>query len=244
MPPPTSLNLFASAISLQRENYNTLRESFLVAPDGRWADDCSRPDVNGESSTKTTSAGRNAQTTFDPLSLDEQSPWKTWYAHLDLRKVIMQDVDRTFPDIPYFTLERVRRSMVTMLFLFAVLNPDVGYRQVSCECHSDVPKADAKGMHELLAVCLLVVDRDSLSLPTSNGSAQMVQAMYTTLDRRFVEHDAFELFMAIMKPAKAFYEWRQEEGPVSLTPTADAQCGLTVANKGSCSGTSTDHRPL
>lgn len=43
----------------------------------------------------------------------------------------MQDVDRTFPDIPYFTLERVKRCMVTMLFLFTVLNPDVGYRQVS-----------------------------------------------------------------------------------------------------------------
>jgi TBC1 domain family member 5 len=76
--------------------------------------------------------------------------------------------------------------------------------------------ADEQGMHELLAVCLLVVDRDSLALPDSNGSAQMVQAMYTTLDRRYVEHDAFELFMAIMKLAKAFYEWRQEEGPVSL----------------------------
>lgn len=140
LPPPTSLNLFASAISIQRENYNTLRESFLVAPDGRWADDCSRPEYNGEGSSKPISASRNAQTTFDPLSLDEQSPWKTWYAHLELRKVIMQDVDRTFPDIPYFTLERVRRSMVTMLFLFSVLNPDVGYRQVSFRHDSSRPE--------------------------------------------------------------------------------------------------------
>ena len=45
----------------------------------------------------------------------------------------MQDVDRTFPDLEYFTLERVRRSMVTMLFLFSVMNPDVGYRQVSLD---------------------------------------------------------------------------------------------------------------
>jgi TBC1 domain family protein 5 len=40
-------------------------------------------------------------------------------------------VERTFPDIPYFELERVRTALVTVLFLFSVLNPDVGYRQVS-----------------------------------------------------------------------------------------------------------------
>jgi len=84
------------------------------------------------SATRTRSAAaEGGGSAFDPLSLDENSPWKAWYAHLDLRKVIMQDVDRTFPDLVYFTMERVKRSMVTMLFLFSVMNPDVGYRQVS-----------------------------------------------------------------------------------------------------------------
>jgi TBC1 domain family protein 5 len=84
-------------------------------------------------------------------------------------------------------------------------------------------------MHELLAVCLMTVDRDSLIRPTSPdtiqhmssplGSPNMEQpgvrdAMYTTLDRRYVEHDTFELFCAIMKGAKSSYEWRAEEGPV------------------------------
>jgi TBC1 domain family protein 5 len=64
------------------------------------------------------------------LSLDGSSPWKTWFAHLELREMIRQDVERTFPDIPYFTIERVRKSLTTMLFIFSVLNPDVGYRQV------------------------------------------------------------------------------------------------------------------
>lgn len=67
---------------------------------------------------------------WDPLSLDGDSPWRTWFEHTDLRALIRQDVDRTFPDMPYFAIERVRRSLVTMLFLFSVLNPDVGYRQV------------------------------------------------------------------------------------------------------------------
>ncbi len=70
-------------------------------------------------------------------------------------------------------------------------------------------------MHELLAVCLLTVDRDSLSPSSPPETGVMAEAMESTLDRRYVEHDAFDLFMAIMKPAKAFYEWKQEEGPVS-----------------------------
>ena len=84
-------------------------------------------------------------------------------------------------------------------------------------------------MHELLAVCYLVVDRDSLVVPpiTSSPSPLDTQtakeisdkAMYATLDRKYVEHDAFELFVSLMKPAKAFYEWRAEEGPVSPSPS-------------------------
>ena len=38
--------------------------------------------------------------------------------------------------------------------------------------------------------------------------------MTATLDRRYVEHDAFGLFQEVMKGAKPFYEWRAEEGPV------------------------------
>lgn len=83
-----------------------------------------------------------------------------------------------------------------------------------------------QGMHELLAVCLLVIDRDSLEsqskkelksplLGTQSKEKVMSEAIDATLDRAFVEHDAFELFAALMKHAKAFYEWRSEEGPVS-----------------------------
>jgi TBC1 domain family protein 5 len=85
-------------------------------------------------------------------------------------------------------------------------------------------------MHELLAVCLYTIDRDSLLSPTSlpeqptsplldtpkSEQSVRTEAMYTTLDRRFVEHDTFELFCGIMKGAKSTYEWRAEEGPVSL----------------------------
>ncbi|WVQ94062.1 hypothetical protein IAU59_001140 [Kwoniella sp. CBS 9459] len=236
LPPPTSLDLFHQSLSTAREGYNALRRRFLVAPDGRWASDCtgsddhpaqssgpsssqthstssSHPDLNPNAPQNATSSSSSTSPKdgWDPLSLSTSSPWKTWFAHVDLRSTISQDVERTFPDIPYFQLTRVRKCLTTSLFLFAVLNPDVGYRQ---------------GMHELLACCFLAVDRDSLDR-TRRGESRdakastAANAMWSTLDRRFVEHDAFELFNAIMKGGKAFYEWRAEEGPVrTRTPSA------------------------
>ena len=42
----------------------------------------------------------------------------------------------------------------------------------------------------------------------------MKEAMTATLDRRYIEQDAFGLFQEVMRGAKPFYEWRAEEGPV------------------------------
>lgn len=75
-------------------------------------------------------------------------------------------------------------------------------------------------MHELLAAAMLVVDRDSLNVPPVDQrppARPIDAALDATLDRAYVEHDAFRLFQEIMRPAKAFYEWRAEEGPVSGT---------------------------
>ena len=77
-------------------------------------------------------------------------------------------------------------------------------------------------MHELLAVCFWAIDRDSIPIPTPGGLDSplgrdvMDDAMRTTLDRRYIEHDAYSLFAEIMKSAKPFYEWRAEELPVSI----------------------------
>lgn len=79
-------------------------------------------------------------------------------------------------------------------------------------------------MHELLAVCFLALDLDSLEPPSgpsqrdplspTSDKPGIQDAMMATLDRRYIEHDAFGLFQEIMKGAKPFYEWRAEEGPV------------------------------
>lgn len=64
-------------------------------------------------------------------------------------------------------------------------------------------------MHELLAPVLWVVYQDSVDVETvSNNKAgeDGMDFMLNVLDSRYVEHDAFNLFCAIMQTAKTFYE--------------------------------------
>lgn len=92
----------------------------------------------------------------NPLSTDANSPWFIHFADMDLRDVInrvcglwseavafavshalsspsLKDVTRTFPDEPYFELPQVQATMSDLLFLYAKMNPDIGYRQVWLE---------------------------------------------------------------------------------------------------------------
>ena len=98
-------------------------------------------------------------------------------------------------------------------------------------------------MHELLAVCFMTVDRDSIP-HTSAGGSPAEDAMFATLDRRYVEHDAFALFIEIMKSAKTFYEWRAEEGPVSVAVVTSAGRMLKVADKKPSCSSSTHHHEV
>lgn len=78
--------------------------------------------------------------------------------------------------------------MVDLLFIWSKLTPEIGYRQ---------------GMHELLAPLLWTVDFDSLpsSADTTESLAHLV------LSREHVEHDTWQLFSALMKSAKIFYDF-------------------------------------
>jgi len=92
-------------------------------------------------------------------------------------------------------------------------------------------------MHELLAVCFWAIDRDSI-IPDNDGLKSplardvMDDAMRATLDRHYVEHDAYSLFSEIMTSAKTFYEWRAEEGAVSIDLLANEEVSLQDSDLG------------
>lgn len=72
----TNYNLI---LERSRNDYDELRQKFLRSPDELLDSNknYSRNDVN------------------NPLSLDIESPWVDWFDSLELRRVILQDVERT-----------------------------------------------------------------------------------------------------------------------------------------------------
>ena len=66
----------------------------------------------------------------NPLSQDEESPWNQHFLDSELRKLIKQDVVRTFPEVDYFQSSEIREKLVNILFIYARVHPQVGYRQV------------------------------------------------------------------------------------------------------------------
>lgn len=94
----------------------------------------------------------------------------------------------------FFKEPTTQRKLLDILFIYAKLNPDTGYRQ---------------GMHELLAPVLWVINQDVINVATVKDTAKSKEGadfMLTVLDKRYIEHDTFNLFCAIMQTAKSFYE--------------------------------------
>ena len=88
---------------------------------------------------------------YDPLSIQAETSFKMQNHIANLRKEIWNDVNRTFPEDPFFLLPRVKGMMRRILFAWCQSEENktaqrIGYRQ---------------GMNSLLAVLLLVHVRDA-----------------------------------------------------------------------------------
>ncbi|KAI6117723.1 RabGAP TBC [Pisolithus croceorrhizus] len=145
--------------------------------------------------------------TNNPLSLHEENPWKEWFAAMDLRKIIQQDVERTFPDMGYFRSDEVQHQLTNVLFLYSAMHPDIGYRQ---------------GMHELLAPLFYAIDFDSV--PEAHEVFETDSLFAEFCSRSWVAADSWALFSAIMQKVSQWYEWREPAlppaacGPITLKP--------------------------
>ncbi|KAL1707767.1 rab-GTPase-TBC domain-containing protein [Schizophyllum commune] len=164
------------------------------APDGGYAEGFTVP---GGSATelRTTRKVDNLEMN-NPLSLHDKNPWTEWFAAMELRKTIAQDVERTFPEIDFFRDADVQTHLTDILFLYCATNPEIGYRQ---------------GMHELLAPIYYAVDFDALSEdePVTTEDATLRELC----SRTWVAADAWALFSAVMRGASQWYEWREPSLP-------------------------------
>lgn len=133
----------------------------------------------------------------NPLSNELGNVWSTWFKDLDLKKIIHQDVQRSFPEINYFKHKLVQDKLSNLLFIYSKLNQSDGYSQ---------------GLHEILAPILLLCDLDSL--PSSSTTTTSISTTPLSnealarlvLCRDYIEHDTFTLFQAIMKHVRVFYD--------------------------------------
>ncbi|KAL7821491.1 RabGAP/TBC [Trichoderma aethiopicum] len=132
--------------------------------------------------------------TIDPLADDPKSPWNTVREDEVIRAEILQDVQR-LPDEANYHEDYMQRMILDILFIYCKVNPSRGgYRQ---------------GMHEVLAPILHVVEQDALertSISASDAEDSIDELMLETIDRSFIEHDAFVLFSQLMEHAQSFYE--------------------------------------
>ncbi|SNX84456.1 related to molybdenum cofactor biosynthetic protein [Melanopsichium pennsylvanicum] len=225
---------WSAVIKRDRDAYNELRCRLLRAPDGNYP-----PEVgfDGTHTTLGSAAATNQQdphassarvrpavvndlSVNNPLSLDDSNPWKTYYNTLETRRVILQDVERTFPELDLFRVTSVQQSLTNILFLWTLENEDVGYRQ---------------GMHELAAVLWKIrsdgaVEAHSLSSCDSSHASTRASAdapFQHALADVFIEHDVYALYCALMQSAKSWYAWR--DSPSAAADSAPSSSPSTSA---------------
>jgi len=103
------------------------------------------------------------------------------------------------PENSYFREPPTQTMLLEILFVYCKLNRDIGYRQ---------------GMHEVLAPILWVISCDAI-IPEGHNETQNAAdgLMLQSLDQKYIEHDAFTLFGAIMQTVKTFYELGSNKEP-------------------------------
>lgn len=112
----------------------------------------------------------------------------------DLRniyRIIERDVVRTFPDMEFFRQSEVQETLISVLFNYACENYQLSYKQ---------------GMHELLATLLYVVHTDTQNCLINYQGGYANEVISDTLEMKYIEHDLYHLFTALMKSISSWYQ--------------------------------------
>eukprot|EP01136_Pigoraptor_vietnamica_P003900 Opistho-1_new@33724 len=154
----------------------------------------------------------------NPLSQAVDSPWQRFFQDGELRQVITQDVERTFPESDYFQSPRIRAIMMDVLFCYTKLHPELSYRQ---------------GMHELLAPIIQVLDCEKIS--SKDGD----ELMRLILSEDHVRHDSFALFSRLMVSTREWYT----QGDDTRTPRTSVPQSPGIVSLGSVSSEDSSSPP-
>jgi hypothetical protein len=168
-------------LNQQREQFNKLSQKYKQLS----LDEIEDPNIN------------------NPLSLDITSPWSVFFEDEKLKKMIIQDIDRTYPEYTYFKQQWVKDMMLDILFIYSKENPEISYRQ---------------GMHELLAPVIYMLDQEKI--PPSEKSI-----LSKIMDSKFIHHDAYIIFERLMKTTGIWFISKLSK-KLGSTPQLRALAGL------------------
>lgn len=140
----------------------------------------------------------NIITKRDDKDIDEKTRDDCQYAkaskecdYKNTYKTIERDVVRTFPGMEFFRQTDMQDILRNILFNFARENPHLSYKQ---------------GMHELLATLLYVAHTDSQNCLINVQGDYANETIATLLDPKYLEHDVYYLFSALMKSIESWYQ--------------------------------------
>ncbi|XP_029445130.1 TBC1 domain family member 5 isoform X2 [Rhinatrema bivittatum] len=143
-------------------------------------------------------AGQQDLMINNPLSQDEGSLWNKFFQDKELRAMIEQDVTRTFPEMQYFQQENVRKILTDVLFCYARENEHLLYKQ---------------GMHELLAPVVFILHCDHQAFLHASEAAHPSEEMKALLNPEYLEHDAYAMFLNLMKTAEVWFSTFEHDMP-------------------------------
>nr|KYP62282.1 TBC1 domain family member 5 [Cajanus cajan] len=167
----------------------------------------------------------------NPLSQNPDSTWSRFFRNAELERMVDQDLSRLYPEHgSYFQTLGCQSMLRRILLLWCLRHPEFSYRQ---------------GMHELLAPLLYVLQVD-LELNSHGELDPEIQTIVllsdaygaegelgAVLSEKFMEHDAFCMFDALMSGAHGsvamadfFYSSPVSGSHSSLPPVIEASTAL------------------
>uniref|UniRef100_A0A6A7G5J7 TBC1 domain family member 5-like n=1 Tax=Hirondellea gigas TaxID=1518452 RepID=A0A6A7G5J7_9CRUS len=138
----------------------------------------------------------------NPLSQDTQSTWNQYFEDSELKRLIRQDVVRTYPEERFFHTPLMQETLVAVLFCYAREHKDVSFKQ---------------GLHEVLAPILLTLHHDHQDYEHARTQGTLQPLIQEVMDPAYMEHDAYWLFCGVMERLSKWYQSRD-----ALPPSAAA----------------------
>ena len=126
----------------------------------------------------------------NPLLSSSGGKWDKYYKDTELKDTIILDIDRTYPEDPFFVNKIVQNSLTDILFIYCKENEWISYKQ---------------GMNEIIATLFMVNTVQSTISPYVDDDAQIQSEVdtndtlwETVQDIRYIQHDTYYMFKHIM----------------------------------------------